>query len=76
MVRNVSFRATMSKLFSFRYNSSSLRFGLTPWQFHNIMFVPMKTKRQIPVMRDGLQGRSYLEESDCLGTVLLVKVGD
>ena len=24
-------------------------------------------------MRDGLQGRSYLEELDCLGTVLLVK---
>ena len=27
-------------------------------------------------MRDGLQGRSYLEELDCLGTVLLVKVGE
>ena len=26
-------------------------------------------------MRDGLQGRSYLEELDCLGTVLLVTVG-
>ena len=26
-------------------------------------------------MRDGLQGRSYLEELDCFGTVLLVKVG-
>ena len=25
-------------------------------------------------MRDGLQGRSCLEELDCLGTVLLVKV--
>ena len=25
-------------------------------------------------MRDGLQERSYLEELDCLGTVLLVKV--
>ena len=24
-------------------------------------------------MRDGLQGRSYLEELDCLGTVFLVK---
>ena len=29
----------------------------------------------MPVMRDGLQGRSYLEELDCLGTVLLVKTG-
>ena len=26
-------------------------------------------------MRNGLQGRSYLEELDCLGTVLLVKTG-
>ena len=26
-------------------------------------------------MRDGLQGRSYLEGLDCLGTVWLVKVG-
>ena len=26
-------------------------------------------------MRDGLQGKSYLEELDCLGTVLLVKAG-
>ena len=26
-------------------------------------------------MRDGLRGRSYLEGLDCLGTVLLVKVG-
>ena len=27
-------------------------------------------------MRDGLQGRAYLEELHCLGTVLLVKVGE
>ena len=26
-------------------------------------------------MRDGLQGRSYLEGLGCLGTVLLVKLG-
>ena len=32
----------MSKLFSFRYNSSSSRLGLMPWHFQNIMFVPMK----------------------------------
>ena len=42
LVKNVSFRATMSKLFFFRYNSSSLRFDLTLWQFQN-MFIPMKT---------------------------------
>ena len=40
--KDVSFRATMSKLFSFRYNSSSLRFDLMPLQFQNMMFVPMK----------------------------------
>ena len=40
LVRNVSFSATVSKLFSFRYNSSSLRFELMPWQFQNMMFVP------------------------------------
>ena len=34
-----------------------------------------ENKHQIPVMRDGLQGMSYLEELDCLGTVLLVKAG-
>ena len=39
------------------------------------MFVPLKTKQQIPVMRDGLQERSYLEELSFLGTVFLVKVG-
>ena len=32
----------MSIAFSFRYNSSSLRFGLIPWQFQNRMFRPMK----------------------------------
>ena len=31
----------MSKLFSFKDNSSFLRFGLMPWLFQN-MFVPMK----------------------------------
>ena len=34
-----------------------------------------ENKHQIPVMRDGLQGRPYFEELDCLGTVLLVGVG-
>ena len=40
---------------------------------HN--FCTHEKKHQIPVMRDGLQERSYLEDLDCLGTVLLVKVG-
>ena len=40
---------------------------------HNIC--THENKHQIPVMRDGLQGRSYFEELDCLGTVLLVGVG-
>ena len=33
LLKNVSFRVTMSKLFSFRCNSSSLSYGLTPCQF-------------------------------------------
>ena len=32
----------MSISFSFIYNSSSLRFGLIPWQFQNKIFIPMK----------------------------------
>ena len=32
----------MSITFSFRYNSSSVRFGLIPWQFQNRMLKPMK----------------------------------
>ena len=32
----------MSITFSFTYNSSSLGFGLIPWQFQNIMFKAMK----------------------------------
>ena len=32
----------MSIEFSFRYNSSSLRFGLIPWQFQNKIFSSMK----------------------------------
>ena len=49
----------MSKLFSFRYKSSSLHFGLTSWQFQNNVCTH-ENKHQIDVMRDGLQGRSYL----------------
>ena len=41
MVEDVSFRATMSRLFSFGYNSGSLCFGLVPWRFRGMMFVPM-----------------------------------
>ena len=40
---------------------------------HNIC--THENKHQIPVMRDGLQGMSYLEELECLWTVLLVKTG-
>ena len=36
----------MSTKFSFRYNSSYLRFGLIPWQFQNKMFRPMKTDQE------------------------------
>ena len=50
----------MSIEFSFRYNSSSLRFDLTPWQFQNVMFRPMKlSNRYLPWMTvtyNGLSG--------------------
>ena len=50
----------MSITFSFRYNSSSLHFGLIPWQFQNKMFKPMKViKRFLSWMMmcyDGLVG--------------------
>ena len=54
LVRNVSFRATMSKLFSFKYNSSSLRFYLMPKQFQNMLFVPMKAiiRNYLPTTRE------------------------
>ena len=42
LLRNVSFSAIPSITISFRYNSSSLRFGLIPWQFQNKMVVPME----------------------------------
>ena len=35
-----------------------------------------ENKHQIPVMRDGLQGRSNLEDLDRLGPILSVKVGE
>ena len=37
--------------FSFRYNSSSFRFGLIPWQFQNRMF-NHESDQGIPVMDD------------------------
>ena len=60
----------MSISFSFRYNSSSLRFGLIPWQFQNKMFRPMK------LIRDTCHGClsptvAYLVVLGCLGTALV-----
>ena len=50
----------MSIEFSFRYNSSSLRFDLTPWQFQNVMFRPMKLSNRylswMTVTYNGLSG--------------------
>ena len=50
----------MSTEFSFRYNSSSLRFDLMPWQFQNVMFRPMKLSNRylswMTVTYDGLSG--------------------
>ena len=52
----------MSKLLSFRYNSSFLRFGLMPWKFQSIMFVPM------------IANIRYLSGLGCLETALLVEL--
>ena len=50
----------MSIEFSFSYNSSSLRFGLIPWQFQNKIFRPMKLVNRYPswvtVRYNGLDG--------------------
>ena len=50
----------MSIEFSFRYNSSSLRFGLILWQFQNKIFRPMKLVNRylswVTVRYDGLDG--------------------
>ena len=50
----------MSIEFSFRYNSSSLRFGLIPWQSQNKIFRPMKLVNRylswVTVRYDGLDG--------------------
>ena len=46
--------------FSFRYNSSSLRFGLIPWQFQNKILRPMKLVNRylswVTAHYDGLDG--------------------
>ena len=64
----------MSIEFSFRYNSSSLRFDLTPWQFQNVMFRPMKLSNRylswMTVTYSGLSGGL-----GCLGTALVEVLG-
>ena len=58
----------MSITFSFRYNSSSLRFGLIPWQFQNKMFKPMKViKEYLSWMTKVLVVRKF--KIDCQGFV-------
>ena len=62
----------MSIVFSFRYNSSSLRFGLISWQFQNRTLKPMKLiKRYLSRMAmhySGLLGGFRLFE-DSLGGI-------
>ena len=77
LLRNVSFRAIIPITFSFRYNSSSLRFGLIPWQFQNKMFKPMKVVKGylswMTVRYSGLLGDLGLELD--LGTALVELLG-
>ena len=64
----------MSIEFSFRYNSSSLRFGLILWQFQNKIFRPMKLVNRylswVTVRYDGL-----VVDLDCLGTAWVEMLG-
>ena len=68
----------MSIVFSFRYNSSSLCFGLIPWQFQNRMFKPMKlVKRYLSWMAmhySGLLGGFRLF-GDSLGGIARTRDG-
>ena len=63
----------MSISFSFIYISSSLRFGLRPWQFQNKIFKPMKVIKGYMswmVMRySGLLG-GFRRFGDSLGEVI------
>ena len=64
----------MSIMFSFRYNSSSLRFGLIPWQFQNKMFKPMKVIKDT-CHRWWCATVACLEDLGCLGTALVKLLG-
>ena len=65
----------MSITFSFRYNSSSLCFGLMPWQFQNRMFRPMKLdKGYLSWMTVHYSG--LLEVLGCLRTALVEVLGE
>ena len=65
--------------FSFRYNSSSLRFGLIPWQFQNKMFAPMKLVKGylswLKMLYDGLQWVEPLGGLRLLGVALGILLG-
>ena len=64
----------MSIAFYFRYNSSSLRFGLIPWQLRNKMFKPMKAvKGYLSWMTMRYSG--LLGGLGCLGTALVELLG-
>ena len=56
----------MSITFSFRYNSSSLRFGLIPWQFQNKMFKPKGYLSWMMMHYSGLFG-GFMLSGDSLG---------
>ena len=65
----------MSITFSFRHNSSSLPFGLIPWQFQNRMFEPMKViKGYLSWMMMHYSG--LLGGLGCLGTSLVELLGE
>ena len=75
LLRNVLFSAITSITFFFRYNSSSLRFGLIPLQFQKQNACTHKIGQRIPVvvesvLRWPMIGGTYLEVIGCLGAAL------
>ena len=70
-----------SIIFSFRYNSSSLRFGLIPFPIPKQNIYTHEIGQGIPVMvEDALRwprmGGTYLEVLGCLGTALVDLLGE
>ena len=70
----------MSITFSFRYNYSSLRLGLIPWQFQNKIFNPMKVVKGyllwMTLRYSGLLGGFRLLGDNLGGVIFVVEAAE